>query len=104
MFYNFSLNWLTDGNDPFDPTGTVENQIVPDGLKIYPNPASSLITIEAEGMQSVNIYNALGQLVKSVSTEGVSEVRLDVSEWVSGVYLVEGVGDNGFKRVGRFVR
>ena len=104
VFYNFSLNWLTDGNDPFDPTGTVENQIVPDGLKIYPNPASSLITIETEGMQSVNIYNALGQLVKSVSTEGVSEVRLDVSEWVSGVYLVEGVGDNGFKRVGRFVR
>ena len=104
VFYNFSLNWLTDGNDPFDPTGTAENQIVPDGLKIYPNPASSLITIETEGMQSVNIYNALGQLVKSVSTEGVSEVRLDVSEWVSGVYLVEGVGDNGFKRVGRFVR
>ena len=104
VFYNFSLNWLTDGNDPFDPTGTAEHLTVPDALKIYPIPASSFITIEAEGIQTVNIYNALGQLVKSVSTHGTSVVRLDVSEWAFGVYSVEGVDDNGLKRVGRFVR
>ena len=104
VFYNFSLNWLTDGNDPFDPSGTAESQIVPDGLKIYPVPASSFITIEAEGMQTINIYNALGQLVKSVSANGASEVRLDVSEWASGVYLVEGLDGSGSKRVGRFVK
>ena len=104
VFYNFSLNWLTDGNDPFDPWGTAESQIVPETLKVYPVPASSFITIEAEGMKTINIYNALGQLVKSVTTKGSSEVRLDVSEWASGAYLVEGLGDNGFKRVGRFVK
>ena len=104
VFYNFSLNWLTDGNDPFDPTGTAENQIVPDVMKIYPVPASSFVTIETEGMQTVNIYNIVGQLVKSVSPRGASEVRLDVSEWTSGAYLVEGVDGNGFKKVGRFVK
>ena len=104
VFYNFSLNWLTDGNDPFDPTGTAENQIVPDALKIYPVPTLSFVTIETEGMQTVNIYNTLGQLVKSVSPRGTSEVRLDVSEWASGAYLVEGWDGNGFKRVGRFVK
>ena len=104
VFYNFSLNWLTDGNDPFDPTGTAESQIVPDALKIYPVPASSFITIDVEGMQTVMIYNALGQLVKSVSANGALEVRLDVSEWASGAYLVEGLDGNGFKKVGRFVK
>ena len=104
VFYNFSLDWLTDGNDSFDPLGVAEVQSQTDSLKIYPNPASSIITIEAEGMQTINIYNALGQLVKSVSTKGASEVCLDVSEWASGAYLVEGLGDNGFKRVGRFVK
>ena len=104
VFYNFSLNWLTDGNDPFDPTGTAESQIVPEALKIYPVPASSFVTIETEGMQTVNIYNALGQLVKSVSTYGASEVRLDVSEWASGAYFVEGVYGNGITKVGRFVK
>ena len=52
----------------------------------------------------VSIYNALGQLVKSVLVNGASEVNLDVSEWVSGTYLVEGTDSNGLKKVGRFVR
>ena len=104
VFYNFSLNWLTDGNDPFDPTGTAESQIVPDALKIYPVPASSFVTIEANGMKTINIYNTLGQLVKSVSTKEASEVRLDVSGWASGLYLVEGVDGNGMSRKGKFVK
>ena len=104
VFYNFSLDWLTDGNDPFDPTGTAENQTLPDGLKIYPNPASSFVTIETEGMQTLRIYNALGQLVKVVSVDGVSEIRLDISEWASGTYLVEGLDGNGMSRKGKFVK
>ena len=103
VFYNFSLNWLTDGNDPFDPTGTAESQIVPEALKIYPVPVSSFVTIETEGMQTINVYNALGQLVKSVSLCGASEIRLDVSDWASGMYFVE-VEGNGINKVGRFVK
>ena len=104
VFYNFSLNWLSDGNDPFDPSGTAENLTIPDALKIYPVPASSFITIEAEGIKTINIYNATGQLVKSISANGASEVRLDVSEWPSGVYFVEGTIGNGLKRSGQFVK
>ena len=104
VFYNFSLNWLTDGNDTFDPLGVAENQSPTDSLKIYPVPATSIITIETEGMKTINIYHSLGQLVKSVSADGVSEVRLDVSEWASGAFFVEGVDGNGFKRAGRFVK
>ena len=104
VFYNLSLNWLTEGNDPFDPTGTAENQTLPDGLKIYPVPASSVITIETEGMQTINIYNALGQLVKMVPINGTSEVRLDVSGWASGTYFVEVLDGNGARKEGKFVR
>lgn len=104
VFYNFSLDWLTDGNDSFDPLGVAEVQSQTDSLKIYPNPVSSIITIETEGVQTINIYNALGRLVKSVPVNGASEVRLDVSEWVSGTYFVEGVDSSGFKKCGRFVK
>ena len=83
---------------------TPEYVPIADGLSIYPNPASSTITIEAEGMQTVSIYNLLGQLVKSVSSCGASELRLDVSEWASGLYFVEGVDEKGFRRTGRFVK
>ena len=104
VFYNFSLEWLTDGNDHFDPVGIADHQSQTDSLKIYPNPASSIITIEAEGMKTIKVYNALGQLVESISADGTSEVRLNVSEWVAGTYLVEGTDSNGLKKVGRFVK
>ena len=104
VFYNFSLEWLTDGEDSFDPTQIVENQSPTDSLKVYPVPASSLITIETDGMQKVHVFNALGQLVKSVSAGGASEVRLDVSEWASGTYFIETVDIRGAVRKGQFVK
>ena len=103
VFYNFSLEWLTDGNDTFDPTSVCEASFPKETLRIYPVPASSLVTIETEGMQTVNVYNAMGQLIKSITTEGTSEVGLNVSEMAPGVYFVEAMDHNGNKKAGRFV-
>ena len=104
VFYNFSLEWLTDGNDHFDPMKVDEKQDTGELLKIYPVPASSSITIETEGMQTIYVYDTLGQLVKMVPVGGVSEVRLDIMEWASGVYFVESIDGKGLKRNGRFVK
>ena len=104
VFYNFSLEWLTDGDDIFDPTEIAESQTQEEPLKVYPVPASSFVTIEAEGMQTVKVYNALGQLVKTVSVDGTSEVRIEVGEMSSGLYLVETIDIKGTKKQGRFVK
>ena len=104
VFYNFSLEWLTDGNDTFDPTEIAENQIQTESLKVYPVPASSYVTIEAEGMQALFIYNALGQLVKTVSVDNASQVNVNVSEMPNGLYLIDAVGVNGDIRKGRFMK
>ena len=104
VFYNFSLDWLTDGDDTFDPLGVAENQFETESLKVYPVSASSFVMIETEGMQTANIFNALGQIVKVIQANGVSEIRLDVSGWASGVYSVEGVDDKGMRREGKFVK
>ena len=55
-------------------------------------------------MKTINVYNALGQLVKLISVNGASEIKLDISEWVAGMYFVEGIEDNGFKKAGRFLK
>ena len=104
VFYNFSLEWLTDGQDGFDPTSLMENAEVWDSLTIYPVPSSSFITIEVEGMKTFEIYNAKGQLVKSVATHGTAAVRIDISDLTSGLYLVKGFDANGNKKEGRFVK
>ena len=104
VFYNFSLEWLTDGNDTFDPTGLSENQIQTESLKVYPVPASSFVTIEVEGIQTINIYNMMGQLVKTVLVSGASQVSVDVTGMPNELYLIDAVCVNGAIRRGKFMK
>ena len=104
VFYNFSLEWLTDGEDHFEPTSVTDNADTWDSLHIYPVPSSSFITIETTGMTVINLYNTKGQLIKTIPTDGVSDVQLDISKMASGVYFVEAIDQNGVKKAGRFVK
>ena len=104
VFYNFSLDWLTDGGDHFDPTSVSETAETWDSLHLYPVPASSFITIETEGVSTVEVYDAKGQLVKTLSAKNHSEIRIDVSKLASGLYLVRAIDANGQKKEGRFVK
>lgn len=62
------------------PSGINENKL--GNISIYPNPASYVVTIEADKFHKVEIYNTAGQLIKVVSTPIV-----DVSNFSAGVYL-----------------
>lgn len=53
-------------------------------LRIYPNPASSVVNIEKKDMAKVEIYNIAGQMIAS-KTENLSTI--DVSAYDEGVYL-----------------
>lgn len=103
MFYNFSLDWLTDGNDHFDPVGIGETHEIEDSLKVYPTPSSSSVTIETEGIKTIIIYNSNGQLVKSLSVKGTSKLILDVSEWASGVYFIKAEDGQGVQKEGKII-
>ena len=104
VFYNFSLEWLTDGNDHLEPTSVTENAENQDSLHIYPIPSSTYINIETDGLVTVNIYNVMGQLVQSVSVNGAREIRVDVSKMAPGIYSVDAIDQNGIKKEGKFIR
>ena len=53
-------------------------------ISIYPNPANDKVVIKGVEASEVQVYNALGQLVKTV--RGTNEV--DLSGLVEGVYLL----------------
>jgi hypothetical protein len=62
-------------------------------LNLYPNPTSSQFTIQLDQnvqLKKVNIYNQLGQLLKSVTTHTV-----DTHSFASGIYFVEITTDRG---------
>lgn len=68
----------------YSPTGVGDNE---SSLKVYPNPTQGFVTVEAEGMSQVSVYNALGQCVMQQSVEG-QQVFLDLKEAVAGLYLL----------------
>ena len=75
----------------YSPTGLDESETQ---VKVYPNPTKGLVTLEAEGMLEVSVYNALGQCVlKKEVAESQSVV--DLQNRSEGLYLLRIKTENG---------
>lgn len=57
-----------------------------DIFEIYPNPATDVVNIKADGKYEAAIFNAIGQ--KLISVNGNMNETIDVSALESGVYLI----------------
>lgn len=55
---------------------------------VYPNPTSGIITIEAEDIEAISIYNMLGEMLFETSSNG-NHFEYDFSSQEVGVYLVK---------------
>ena len=64
-------------------------------VSVFPNPAENQLNIIAEGIQSINFYNAIGQLVKTVKAEGQNQHTISVEAYPSGIYTLQIVTDEG---------
>lgn len=71
-------------------TGIVENN---NTLSIYPNPATSVLNVNAEGYSTIELVNMLGQVVYSANA--TSNMQVNVSNLDNGVYFVRLNGANG---------
>ncbi len=60
-------------------------------IKIYPNPANSFVNINAQdvGPLTLTLYNVVGQKVFSQNYQALNRVTLPVSQYPSGIYLLE---------------
>lgn len=66
-------------------------------IKVYPNPTSGKTTItSAENIYgSINIYNALGQIVNSKQLNGESSFVIDLTNEAKGIYMIKLTSNNG---------
>lgn len=76
---------------PFVYTGLSETTLADAGISIYPNPVNSFLHLDFNkiipGTKTINIFNALGELVKSVVVDDFKNtIELNIP---SGVYAVE---------------
>lgn len=55
-------------------------------FSIYPNPASTILNVEADGYDNLQIVNAFGQVVYTADVTG--HLKIDVSGLSNGVYFI----------------
>ena len=73
--------WVT----PLDPTGIADNEA--SNINIFPNPTTDFVTIEMEGLQQVDVFDATGRTIKSVPAVG-NALQLDLTGLKAGVYFI----------------
>ena len=99
--YNFPITtntYTTTIQALANPSFTFENEFV-----LYPNPASSTLSIQAKNqmtIQSVEVYNLVGQLVIAVPN---ATQTIDVSNLETGTYFIKVNTANG-NAVSKFVK
>ena len=87
-----------DFNEPVATNQTNNKLVVPDGIennslqqigiKAMPNPFAEQLTLSAEAeIQQIDVYDQLGRLQKSLSTNG-KEQQIDFSNLNSGIYFI----------------
>jgi hypothetical protein len=82
-----------ENNNANKDNSIVESEMEVWNLILYPNPTSSLITLESnlvlEKSTIIEIYNALGQNVKTISVnEAIQSIDIDVSSFLDGIYIL----------------
>jgi hypothetical protein len=64
-------------------------------VKVYPNPATNMVTVEAALVKAIELYNILGQTVNVPVTYGSSSHNINTSALAKGTYTLRIVTDNG---------
>ena len=75
-----------------------ENSI---NAKLYPNPTSGTVTIEAADMQRITVANTMGQVVVDMELDA-STASIDMTQFGTGVYVVRIMTKGGscIRRIG----
>ena len=110
MGTDYTANLIINTNDEENPQFNIPVMLaVTDGVvetvaqmaSIYPNPATSQVTLEGENLNSVAIYNVAGQLVRVVKLDNmVNTIDMNVE---AGVYFFSVYDNNGNNSVQRVV-
>ena len=97
-----------DGSSTYSSTRKIRIGSLQVQLKVYPNPASSLLNVEIqsgnEGRIQALIINRLGQVVAQKSIQpNISRIEFNLDHLKEGDYVVHIKGENGFQETRTFV-
>lgn len=103
--YGTGTYWFVDAlfSSNRDATLTPDSPLPVDGISsdivgtvsVSPNPANNVVTLNnVEEFTSVAVIDITGKTVMNVTTNSAKAITLNVSELVSGVYIIKASGNN----------
>jgi len=100
IYFDFNFPIRTNPVSTVYDTALATQQIDPkDTFVIYPNPVKNTLKVnvlESATIQSINIYNTLGQLVQTVAKSDFGKTTaIDVTTLQMGTYFIEMISDKG---------
>ncbi len=85
--------------------GNNDNQLTKN-ITIYPNPTSNFITISTKEntISAIEIYNILGKEILKANTTNSNQLKIDLSDLSSGIYLIKIIDSSGKSTLKKVVK
>ena len=91
----------------WQPVGIEDNEVNGRSslVSVYPNPATSVLYISSDlELNSVEVYNMVGQMVKQVNLDKGMSFNLDIADLNNGVYVLKVETVSGVSSSSKFVK
>ncbi len=121
-YFDMSLEYETEycytveiscGNNVYNLSETVcattdmeENdieQITTANINVYPNPVDVVLFVEGENINSIQLINSVGQIVYEIENVSDNNIKLNVENYFTGVYVLKITTSAGEQKVERIV-
>ncbi len=98
LFTYFHMETTTGGSPFVSESANVNNNIFVNGIegfttenmiRVYPNPCDELVTIQADGMNQVELYNTVGALIYQQAGITTDAVNMQVNNLPAGMYFIK---------------
>ena len=83
---NFTSAWATRWFETAPPTSLLENAFEKE-TQVYPNPASSFISVRTKGVFEVQVKDMTGKNM-FMQADNLNELNIQTQDWPAGLYLV----------------
>ncbi len=74
--------------------GEAVEEVTETSSRVYPNPVKDVLTITADDVKQVVMYNSLGQIVKNIKSND-NNININVSDLENGMYFVNIIDNSG---------
>ncbi len=96
---------ITGIKDIIIVNNTSARDMIPNNMKLYPNPANNVLHIDyASHIETIAILDITGQVLKQVKNNSGSKLELSIESLDSGLYLIKARTFEGDVKVLRFVK